>query len=282
MTTFIPFYLIIKDDSRSKVESNGTTLRKTCYSLEGGEREAAITRLAHSLCPDTVVELRDYRKGEEGEVIMEFPHYKDSLGSLLKRREQFPPAELSALVFDLANTVLFLHKHQIAHRDLNLSNVVVDFDTNHILIIDFETSSTPDYPNHDCLSTLDSASPELLRDIESDCAITFTDGYKNDLWALGKLVYDLVMRDRTKSMAKLTRELVRRRVIEATRECKELRPVLETCLEVDYRVRGNELEAALEALQGVERRFPLRGVEKSIYKPVNKRHEKVSGVCPDV
>ena len=282
MTTLTPFYLTIKDDSRSRVETNGTTLRKTCFSLEGGAREAAITRLAHSLCPDTVVELRDYRKGEENEVIMEFPFYKDSLESMIKRRGQLPPAELSALVFDLANTVLFLHKHQIAHRDLNISNVVVDFSTNHIVVIDFETSSTPDYPNNECLSTLDSASPELLGDIESNCAITFTDGCKNDLWALGKLGYDLVSGVRTKSMAKLTREQVRSRVREATRMCVELRLVLETCLEVDFTLRGNELEAALEALQGVERRFPLRDVEMSISKPVERSYKKVSGVCPDV
>ena len=279
---FLVSPLLFKDDYRSRVERIQNRLRKTYYSVEPGDREAQITRLAHHYCPHTVVGVEDYKRSGESEVQLEFAFYPHSLESFIGQRGKLSPEEVTAVVVDLVETILSLHKEQITHQDLNISNVVMDFSCQHIRLIDFETSSAPGLKFRDCLSTIDSASPELLRDIDSRCTETDTDPYKNDLWALGKIVYDLVSGQRTRSMARLTSEQRGTRIREATMRYQEVRPVLETCLEGDIQLRGGSLQEALDRLRTKERRFPLKElVETGLYHIVG-RGSVESGICPDI
>lgn len=282
MAAFKLPYLTIKEDFRSRVECNGLRLRKTYYLAEPADKEIAITRLAHDCCPNTVVGIEDVKRSEGGQTQWECTYYRDSLESFLQRKKRLLPEEITAIVIDLVETILILHARQIAHRDLNISNIVMDYNTNHILLIDFEISSTPDFPNNGCISTIDYASPELLRDLDSGCIETSTDSYKNDQWALGKVVYDLVCGRRTQSMARLKNELIKQRIIAATGRCQELRQVLETCLEVDFRQRGLALREALATLQTKERRFPLKKPEKPLPESTVGRNSVKSGVCPNI
>lgn len=111
-----------------------------------------------------------------------------SLQSYLKSKssKKLPESEVKLIFKQLADGVSYLHKNNIAHRDLKLENILIDSDKN-IKIIDFGFSLiTPrNKPLNVCCGTPSYMAPELT-------ARKNYYGHLVDIWALGILLYVLL------------------------------------------------------------------------------------------
>ena len=113
----------------------------------------------------------------------------------------------------LFEALTFLHFHSVAHRDLNLTNVLIDPETLNIKIIDFGLSKV----NADLLSL----SSQGNCSYRPPCLEVFQHMYLVDLWHLGLIFLSLFMR--RKINTKKTRILMRME----EDNCNEVRRVLQ-------------------------------------------------------
>ncbi|KAF9241326.1 kinase-like protein [Melanogaster broomeanus] len=97
-----------------------------------------------------------------------------------------PPASIRSYLGQLADSLSFLHKHGIVHRDVKDENVVLGPDGTCILI-DFGSSGLIKNNGWDTFSgTLDYAGPEILRGERYH-------GKEQDVWAFGVVAYVLLV-----------------------------------------------------------------------------------------
>lgn len=90
---------------------------------------------------------------------------------------------------DLAEGTTFLHSHGIVHRDLKPENCVLDSEGN-VKIIDFgfAASFVPGQLFTEYVGSLEYCSPEVIREVPYE-------GPPVDVWALGVILFDMVMGD---------------------------------------------------------------------------------------
>ena len=108
-------------------------------------------------------------------------------------------AQILTICRGLFQALTFLHSHSVAHRDLNLTNVLINLDTLNIKIIDFGLSKV----NAEVLSL----------SAQGNCSYrppnleVFQHMFLVDLWHLGLIFLSLFMRRRINT--KKTRVLMR-------------------------------------------------------------------------
>jgi len=111
-----------------------------------------------------------------------------SLQSYLKSKaaKKLNESEVKLIFKQLVDGVSYLHKNNIAHRDLKLENILID-DNKNIKVIDFGFSLvTPrNKPLNVCCGTPSYMAPELI-------AKKNYYGHLVDIWALGILLFVLL------------------------------------------------------------------------------------------
>lgn len=109
-----------------------------------------------------------------------------TLSKVLSKCQDKKMDEKTAAIFlkELANTVAYLHKEGICHRDLKLSNVIVGHNQK-IKLIDFGFAENNPGKLKESCGTLSYMAPELIKKQEYV-------GKKVDIWALGVILFRLV------------------------------------------------------------------------------------------
>lgn len=99
-------------------------------------------------------------------------------------RGKMSPKKASKSFSQLAEAVSFLHGSGLAHRDLKMSNIMLDF-RGDVKLIDFGFSTAVDTPSDLYCGTPSYMAPEILGD----------DSYsprRIDVWALGVIYYRML------------------------------------------------------------------------------------------
>ena len=110
-----------------------------------------------------------------------------TLRELLKARKRFSLELTRAFTAQIAMAIYYLHSLNISHRDLKLTNIVLDSKFN-LKVIDFGTAKvmpkTSSHRQETFVGTLPYMAPEMLRGERSYLA--------TDIWALGIMTYFMV------------------------------------------------------------------------------------------
>lgn len=132
-------------------------------------------------------------------VVMPYCPGGDLFSFMANNRHSMSPSLTMAIFTNIVQGLAFLHSKDIVHRDIKLENVLLtleqdqllslqSFDSPLVVLTDFGLSKHLDSPSQ-MLTTRcgseDYVSPELLMGIPYD-------GKKNDVWALGVLLYALM------------------------------------------------------------------------------------------
>eukprot|EP01129_Flabellula_baltica_P012478 TRINITY_DN5643_c1_g1_i1.p1 TRINITY_DN5643_c1_g1~~TRINITY_DN5643_c1_g1_i1.p1 ORF type:complete len:245 (+),score=47.66 TRINITY_DN5643_c1_g1_i1:477-1211(+) len=114
--------------------------------------------------------------------------------------ENYASPEFAITVFvQLVSAIAFMHRQDIAHRDLKPDNILVHPETFHVTIIDFGFACT-DHISSDALGSPLYMCPEMLSGKEYDPKL-------EDSWALGVILYSLLFGSHplhAKSLAELS------------------------------------------------------------------------------
>lgn len=106
------------------------------------------------------------------------------------------------ILIELCEGLNYLHRHQIVHGDLRPSNVLITNEGDHLKLIDFGFSDSPEYANMKLTGgTVEFASPEQKG--ETDYSV----GYKSDLYSLGKVIEKLPLK-KSHKLNKLKKRLL--------------------------------------------------------------------------
>lgn len=120
-------------------------------------------------------------------LILEFSVYGE-LYHHLKLKRRFDDSLASYYVFQLTNSLIYLHENHIVHRDIKPENILLDF--NHqIKLSDFgwsiNLSKTPNGKRYTMCGTLDYLPPEMINSVNHDFHV--------DVWSLGILIYEFLV-----------------------------------------------------------------------------------------
>ena len=116
---------------------------------------------------------------ETGTLLL-LPHAGFSL-----RDREYGQAHLVSFASQFLRGVSFLHKHKVAHCDLKTANVVVDHDTGHVTLIDFDLAVRGVDSLDDFAGTVGWTAPEVGN-------VTRYDPIRADVWAAGKVLHSVV------------------------------------------------------------------------------------------
>lgn len=118
-----------------------------------------------------------------------------SLGEALTREGKLTPSDFLDLAIEIATALGLIHQHNIIHKDINVNNILCDFDRKKVTIIDFGLSASlpkerADIVNPNVLEgTLEYLSPEqtgrMNRGID----------YRTDYYSLGMTFYMMLTGD---------------------------------------------------------------------------------------
>lgn len=108
-----------------------------------------------------------------------------SLGDRIEARGALPVDDTVRLAAEVASALDALHRHEIVHRDVKPSNVMLDLE-GHAAVTDFGLAKGPAYtvltkPGQ-VMGTLDYVAPELIRGEQT--------GPAADVYALGCVIYE--------------------------------------------------------------------------------------------
>ncbi|KAF1327274.1 Serine/threonine protein kinase, partial [Globisporangium splendens] len=110
-------------------------------------------------------------------------------GDLLKYLMDLPNSrvrqeEAMQLLLQIARGLQYLHKHNIAHRDLSLENIFLHDGV--CKIGDFGLSALADIPARDCVGKTQYVAPEAV--LSQATGVTY-DPVKADIWSLGVILF---------------------------------------------------------------------------------------------
>lgn len=115
-------------------------------------------------------------------------HPGSDLFDLIEARPNMSEKECQALFFQVASAINHLHKQGIVHRDIKDENIIVD-EHGVVKLIDFGSAAfTKQGPFDVFVGTVDYAAPEVLQGLPYE-------GFQQDVWALGILLYTLVYKE---------------------------------------------------------------------------------------
>ena len=121
---------------------------------------------------------------ENGIFIILFEYFKGiSLETFL---EKMPSYEKLLIFHQIYDSLNYLHKHSIVHRDINLTNILIDPDNLQIKIIDFGLARKK--VDIDCLEVHDF---EGNYDFRPPKTKIFQNPYLTDLWSAGLVFLSL-------------------------------------------------------------------------------------------
>lgn len=110
------------------------------------------------------------------------------LFDLIESKPKMTEKECQEIFFQVASAVHHLHKLGIVHRDIKDENIIVD-QNGVIKLIDFGSAAfTKQGPFDVFVGTVDYAAPEVLEGLPYE-------GYQQDVWALGILLYTIVYKE---------------------------------------------------------------------------------------
>ena len=116
---------------------------------------------------------------ETGTLLL-LPHAGFSL-----RDREYSQAHLVSFASQFLRGVSFLHKHKVAHCDLKTANVVVDHDTGHVTLIDFDLAVRGVDSLDGFAGTVEWTAPEVGN-------VTRYDPMGADVWSAGKVLHSVV------------------------------------------------------------------------------------------
>lgn len=125
-----------------------------------------------------IVEVFEY---QDCAVVIEKYISGDSLSDILSRQGTLSEIQTKNIIGQICDGLLFLHKHNIIHRDINPNNIIIS-DNNQVKIIDFDISRTTkkNMANDTViLGTAGYAAPEQFGFSQSDM--------RTDIYAVGVL-----------------------------------------------------------------------------------------------
>lgn len=104
------------------------------------------------------------------------------------QNQELDESTVKQIFLTIVQTVQWMHTHNIVHRDLKLENIIVDLASGDVKITDFGLARVID--GDTLLSTRcgseEYAAPEIVQDKKYD-------GRKTDTWALGIILYALLV-----------------------------------------------------------------------------------------
>jgi len=114
------------------------------------------------------------------------------------------------LAQELIDALGYMHAHQVVHRDLKLSNILITRNGNQLKLIDFGLSDTDDYQAYsEPAGTLAYMAPEQLTALKTDI--------RSDIYSLGKILQLL-----TPSYSRIARKCLRENSNERFASCDEV------------------------------------------------------------
>ncbi|ORZ03110.1 kinase-like domain-containing protein [Syncephalastrum racemosum] len=183
--------------TRDTVESNGLDVPAYAVKMINKGRLAADERIWSSVKrevailklikhPNIVGLQATYETDSHFCIVMEYAKGQELFE--ICQTQQLDEPTVKNIFLTLVQTVQWLHAHNIVHRDLKMENIIVDLVSGDIKITDFGLARIID---GDTLLTTrcgseEYAAPEIVQDKEYD-------GRKTDTWALGIILYALLV-----------------------------------------------------------------------------------------
>lgn len=139
----------------------------------------------------------------------------------IKKHGKIDENELRSITQKILTTIKSVHKKGIVHKDIKPENIIYDYKTKSVTIIDFEGKQTDEY-----------RSPEQV----IGAAVT----NKSDLWSIGVTCYYLA---KGSTPYKTDREILRNKLNFSKKWSNEFKDFLSCLLERDVHYRYNAKEA---------------------------------------
>jgi polo-like kinase 1 len=111
-----------------------------------------------------------------------------SLNDLIKRRKRLHEIEVQCYIFQIVNSLKYLHQNRIIHRDLKLGNLFLS-DKMELKLGDFGLAAKLEFDNekrHTVCGTPNYIAPEILEN-------KIGHSYEVDVWSLGVVIYTLII-----------------------------------------------------------------------------------------
>jgi len=152
----------------------------------------------------------------------------ESLDKVLAREGRFPPDEALALVAELAGTLEGVHAQGVVHRDIKPANVLVRRRDGALLLTDFGLARPKDAltltQSQELLGTPHYMAPEQAASEHQRV------GPRSDVWALGIILYELLIGERPfqgQGLFPICNAIMRRPVPPPREQRPELSPAIE-------------------------------------------------------
>ena len=158
------------------------------FRLTTEEKRKAVMRevaIMKSIKHEGIISIIDYFQNKEAHHIVMKYFSRTSLLQYAPHRRPFSDQTLRHIVTQLAEAVAYLHEMGIAHRDIKPQNILVNSEGD-IKVIDLGLSVMGDQSEAKIAGTPYYMSPQLL-------SKRLYDPFKADIWAMGVLVYWLVL-----------------------------------------------------------------------------------------
>lgn len=167
--------------------------------------------------------------GQSNIVIEEFIN-GITLREYLDKKKILNEKEVSEIINDLCNVLKEVHSSNIVHRDINPENILISND-GVLKLIDFGIAREPDVDKKQdttILGTIGYAAPEQFGFTQTDA--------RTDIYAVGVLMNELLT-------GKLPGEILYDR--------EPYKKVIKKCIEIDARVRFQNIEELTKVLKGI-------------------------------
>jgi len=155
-----------------------------------------------------IIKLEDtYMSSTRVHMVMEFLG-GGSLGEALAKRGRFNEEDTKAVLRQVLEAVDYMHKLNIAHRDIKLENIMFETHSNMIKLIDLGFATEWDGISKMSIQcgTVGFSAPELLRGAYTD---------KVDMWSVGVVTYMLLTGEATEMY------VLSERLLECSREARD-------------------------------------------------------------
>ncbi len=166
-------FKVIKKDEKNFKQSQ--ELIQEIKLLEETDNPYIVKMYEFYDCPRAICLINEYLKG-------------GSIYDKLKKEKKFSEFNTAIIIFQVLSALSFCHSHKIIHRNLNLTNILIDIkDPNftHIKIIDFSTSAkmVKGSEMEESKSNIKFTAPEVLKGKYNET---------RDIWSVGVIMYILL------------------------------------------------------------------------------------------